>query len=70
MTDSELEEFRYDVAHALLSKMNKGSQFQYALDKMLELIKDATEDELCEMAPSEVIKHKKPKDKPKRGKGF
>ena len=68
MTDSQLEEFRYDVAHALLSRMSKGSQYQYALDKMLELIKDATEDELCEMAPSEVIKHKKPKDK--RVKGF
>ena len=63
MTDSELEEFRYDVAHALLSKMSKGSQYQYALDKMLELLEDATEDELCEMAPSEVVKHKKPKDK-------
>ena len=63
MTDSQLEEFRYDVAHALLKQMSKGSQYQYALDKMLELIKDATEDELCEMAPSEVVKHKKPKDK-------
>ena len=70
MTDSQLEEFRYDVAHALLKQMSKGSQYQYALDKMLELIKDATEDELCEMAPSEVVKHKKPKDKTKRGKGF
>ena len=70
MTDSELEEFRYDVAHALLSKMSKGSQYQYALDKMIELLEDATEDELCEMAPSEVIKHKKPKDKRKGGKGF
>ena len=70
MTDSQLEEFRYDVAHALLKQMSKGSQFQYALDRMLYLIKDRTEDELCEMAPSEVIKHKRPKDKPKRGKGF
>ena len=68
MTDSQLEEFRYDVAHALLKQMSKGSQYQYALDKMLELIQNKTEDELCEMAPSEVIKHKKPKDK--RGKGF
>ena len=70
MTDSQLEEFRYDVAHALLKNMSKGSQFQYALDKMIELIQYATEDELCEMAPSEVIKHKKPKHKPKPGKGF
>ena len=68
MTDSQLEEFRYDVAHALLKQMSKGSQYQYALDKMLELIQNKTEEELCEMAPSEVIKHKKPKNK--RGKGF
>ena len=68
MNEKELEEFRYDVAFALLKGMSKGSQFQYALDKMIELLEDATEDELCEMAPSEVIKHKKPKDK--RGKGF
>ena len=66
MTDSELEELRYDVAYALLKNMSKGSQFQYALDKMLELIKDDTEEELTEMAHSiRVNKQKKPKDKPK-----
>ena len=70
MTDSQLEELRYDVAHHLLSKMSKGSQFQYALDKMIELIQHATEEELYEMAPTEEAKHKKPKHKPKRGKGF
>ena len=69
MTDSQLEELRYDVAHALLSKMSKGSQFQYALDRMLQLMELYTEEELYEMAPSEKPKHKKP-DKPKRGKGF
>ena len=47
--------------------MSKGSQFQYALDKMIELIQHATEEELCEMAPSEVVKHKKPKDKKRKG---
>ena len=65
MTDSQLEEFRYDVAYALLKQMSKGTQFQYALDKMLELIADKTEDELCEMAPSVVVKQKRPKDKSK-----
>ena len=68
MTDSQLEELRYDVAHHLLSKMSKGSQFQYALDKMIELIQHATEEELYEMAPVEKPKHKKPKDK--KAKGF
>mgnify|MGYP001405094217 CR=1 FL=1 len=65
MTDSQLEELRYDVAYALLKNMSKGSQFQYALDKMLELIKDKTEEELFEMAPSVAAKQKKPKNKPK-----
>ena len=37
MTENELEELRYDVAHHLLSKMSAGSQFQYALDRMLQL---------------------------------
>ena len=50
--------------------MSKGSQYQYALDKMIELIQHATEDELYEMAPTEKPKHKKQKDIPKRGKGF
>ena len=67
MTDSQLEELRYDVAHALLKQMSKGSQFQYALDKMIELIQHATEEELCEMAPSEVVIQKKPKDKKRKG---
>ncbi len=67
MTDSQLEELRYDVAYALLKQMSKGSQFQYALDKMIELIQHATEEELCEMAPSEVVIQKKPKDKKRKG---
>jgi len=70
MTENELEEFRYDIAHALLSKMSKGSQFQYALDRMLQLISLYDEEELVAIAPSTVVKQKKPKDKPKRGKGF
>ncbi len=65
MTDSQLEEFRYDVAYALLKQMSKGSQFQFALDKMIDIIADKTEDELCEMAPSEVVIQKKPKNKSK-----
>ena len=68
MTDSQLEEFRYDVATVLLKRMSQGSVWHYAHDKMLQLISDKTEEELCEMAPSEVPKHRKPKDK--KAKGF
>jgi hypothetical protein len=61
LTDSELEEFRYDVAFALLKQMSKGAQFQFALDKMLELLSAKTEQELCDMAPRVVVKQTKPK---------
>ena len=58
MNEKELEELRYDVAHHLLSKMSKGSQFQYALDKMLELCNQYTEKELKELLPKQKKKSK------------
>ena len=63
MTKEELEELRYDVAHAILKGMSKGSQFQYALDRMLQLMSLYTEQELCEIAPPVLIKQTA---KPKR----
>ena len=69
LSPKELEEFRSDVAHALLSKMSKGSQFQFALDRMLQLIAEKTEEELCEMAPPVVVKQPS-KNKKKGGIGF
>ena len=62
MNKNGLEELRYDVANHLLSRMSKGSQFQYALDKMLELCDQYTEKQLKELLP-------KPKKKT-RGGGF
>ena len=44
MNEKELEELRYDVAHYLLSKMSKGSQFQYALDRMIQMCDDYSEE--------------------------
>ena len=70
MSENELEEFRYDVAHALLSKMSKGTQFQYALDRMLQLMSLYDEEKLCEISPSTVTKQKKPKDKSRQKQGF
>ena len=46
MNENELEELKYDVAHHLLSKMSAGSQFQYALDRMLQLCEHYSEKEL------------------------
>jgi len=58
---NRLEELRYDVAHHLLSKMSKGSQFQYALDRMLQLCVHYSEEELKELLPKEKLKKKKTK---------
>ena len=62
MNKNELEELRYDVAHYLLSKMSKGAQFQYALDKMLQMCDDYDEKKLKELLPKQKKKT--------RGKGF
>ena len=62
MNEKELEELRYDVAHHLLSKMSKGSQFQYALDRMLQL---------CALYDEERLKALLPKhNKKSKGGGF
>ena len=65
MTEKELEELRYDVAHYLLSRMSKGSQFQYALDKMLDMCADYSEDQMKKILPKS-----KPKKKKSKGGGF
>jgi len=58
MNENELEELRYDVAHHLLSKMSAGSQFQYALDRMLQLCEHYSEKELKELLPKSKKKTK------------
>ena len=71
MTEKELEELRYDVAHYLLSKMSKGTQYQYALDKMLQLCDHYDEKELkdilSESSKANMKNHLKKKTK---GRGF
>jgi len=71
VTENELEELRYDVAHYLLSKMSKGSQFQYALDRMIQLCNHYDEEGL-----KEILSESKPdmknhlKKKKNKGGGF
>ena len=65
MDKNELEELRYDVAHHLLSRMSKGSQFEYALDKMLQLCDQYTEKEL-----KQILSKQKKKEKKTKGIGF
>ena len=70
MTENELEELRYDVAHYLLSKMSKGAQFQYALDKMLQLCDHYDEKELKEILSESSKTNMKNHLRKKKGKGF
>jgi len=65
VNEKELEELRYDVAHHLLSRMSKGSQFEYALDKMLQLCDQYTEKEL-----KQILSKQKKKEKKTGGIGF
>lgn len=58
MNKNELEELRYDVAHHLLSRMSPGSQFQYALDRMLQLCDQYSEKELKKILPKSKKKSK------------
>ena len=58
MNKNELEELRYDVAHYLLSKMSKGSQFQYALDRMIQLCASYDEEKLKKILPKSKSKKK------------
>ena len=68
MNKKELEELRYDVAHYLLSRMSKGSQFQYALDKMLQLC-DHYDEEGLKKILSESKTNMKDHLKKKKSKG-
>ena len=71
MNKNELEELRYDVAHYLLSKMNKGSQFQYALDRMLQLCDHYDEKQLKEiLSESKTDMKNHLKKKKSKGEGF
>ena len=71
MTEKELEELRYDVAHYLLNKMSKGSQFQYALDRMIQLCDHYDEKQLKEiLSESSKANMKNHLKKKTKGGGF
>jgi len=58
MNQNEIDELKYDVAHHLLSRMSAGSQFQYALDRMIQLCDCYSEDELKKLLPKQKKKTK------------
>jgi len=58
LNENELEELRYDVAHHLHSNMSADFQFQYALDRMLQLCEHYSEKELKKLLPKSKKKTK------------
>jgi len=70
MNEKELEELRYDVAHYLLRKMSKGSQFQYALDRMIQLCDHYDEEGLKKILSESKTDMKNHLKKKTKGGGF
>tara|TARA_Y200000002_G_scaffold347866_1_gene323377 strand:- start:170 stop:391 length:222 start_codon:yes stop_codon:yes gene_type:complete len=52
MTDSEREEFVYDVASHLLSNISKAGLMALAIDRVSDFLLTKSDDELIEMAPA------------------
>ena len=67
MTETEREEFIYDLAHHHLSKTSKAGIFAHALDRLCDLLSKNTDEQLIKMAPDNLkivkkrIANKKPK---------
>jgi hypothetical protein len=63
MTENEEQELRDEVCRLLLSRMSKGTQFQFALDRMHQIYSHYTVEQLQAFLP-------KPKKKKSKGGGF
>ena len=70
MTDSEREEFVYDLANYYVSRTTKAGLTAMAIDRMMDLLLTKGDEELIAMAPPELVivpqktKNKRNKDKP------
>ena len=67
MTDSEREEFVYDLANHYVSRTTKAGLTAMAIDRMMDLLLTKGDDELIAMAPPELLVVP-PKTKDKRNK--
>ena len=69
MTDSEREEFVYDLANHMLQNVSKPGIFAMAVDRICDILLQHSDEELIEMAPSCLtIVPQKQKDKRKKAK--
>jgi hypothetical protein len=70
MTDSEREEFCYDLANHFLSNVSKPGIYAMAIDRICDMLLKKSDDELISIAPSclvtvpKKIKNKRNKAKP------
>ena len=67
MTDSEREEFVYDLASYYVTKTTKAGLIAMAIDRMSDILLKLGDDELIATAPPEMI-NVTPKAKDKRNK--
>ena len=69
MTDSEREEFVYDLANYHVSKTTEAGRYAMAIDRMCDILLKLGDDELIAMAPPELLKvTQKTKDKRNKAK--
>ena len=69
MTDSEREEFVYDLASYYVTKTTKAGLVAMAIDRISDILLALPDDELLETAPHELIKvSQKTKDKRNKAK--
>ena len=70
MTDSEREEFVYDLANHYVTRTSKAGLIALAIDRMCDLLLAKPDEELEAMSPPELLmvaqetKDKRRKDKP------
>ena len=55
MTDSEREEFVYDLANYYATNTTRAGLIAMAIDRMVDILLTKDEDELIAMAPAELI---------------
>ena len=70
MTDSEREEFIFDLANHELKGKPQSFIHALAIDRMCDLLSGNSDEQLVNMAPSNLIVDKKKRSKHKKAKGF
>ena len=69
MTDSEREEFVYDLASYYVTKTTEAGLVAVAIDRISDILLRLPDDELLETAPNELIKvSQKTKDERNKAK--